>query len=717
MSLKINEDKYYLVSENNLKELLNIEKKEIEGEQKQLKEGKGVSWVTDIQSELPIPLSPQNFETYPPQTIIQNFQRIVSTLPNAPALKYKVSSEWKEISWSEYYSLCCSFAKALLSIGLQRFEGVCILGFNCCEWLISNMGTILAGGVAAGIYTTNGSETCRVIIENSNSRIVIVENQIQLMKFESISKQLALSQQLKAIVIWQATKQQIKEWSNLEWVKNSAIELYSWQQFLLIGNRSVELNHQLEERIAIQKPTNCCCLIYTSGTTGPPKGVMLSHDNLSWTARTAIPYLEVVTCDRIISYLPLSHIAAAILDIYTPLQVGATVYFAKPDALQGSLLDTMLEVRPTVFFAVPRVWEKFEAKVKATINSGSSTSKTLINWAQNIMLNTYNLNKDNFSSSNNNNNKVLEERKLPWGWKVATTFFKKTLHKAIGLDFTRILLTGAAPINQQTLMFFLTLDLPIYELFGMSECSGPHTISKSGFSKIGSCGPVLPGCEIKIIPETGELCMRGRNVFMGYLKNETSTKSTIDVEGWLHSGDQAKIDSDGYLYITGRIKELLITAGGENVAPIPIEEIIKQEIDAVSIAVVIGDRRKYLSCLLTLKSEPDELGLPTQKLSASAIQFAINAQSKATTIEEARICPNFLKEIALGIERTNKKAVSRAQLIRKWKILENEFSLKTGELTPTMKLKRFEVNRKYSKEIEEMYLEQQENEEIPISKL
>ena len=275
---------------------------------------------------------------------------------------------------------------------------------------------------------------------------------------------------------------------------------------------------------------------------------------------------------------------------------------------------------------------------------------------------------------------------------------------ALGLQECRTCFTGAAPISEVILRYFASLYIPIYELFGQSECTGPATVNKPGMWKIGSCGPTFEGEEMQIQPGDGEIIYRGRHIFMGYMKNAAATAKTIDPEGWLHSGDVGKIDDDGFLSITGRIKELIITAGGENIPPVLIEEQLKRAMNGVANAMVVGDRRKYLITLLTLKVEVDvQTGIPSTKLGRDALAAAKEIGSAATTVQEAASCPKFAAYFDAGLVTANKHATSRAQTIKKWALVEMDFSEPGGELTPTLKLKRPVVHKKYADVIEALY--------------
>ncbi|KFP91910.1 Long-chain-fatty-acid--CoA ligase ACSBG2, partial [Apaloderma vittatum] len=573
-------------------------------------------------------------------------------------------------------------------LGLERFHGVCILGFNSAEWFIADIGAILAGGFAVGIYSTNSAEACHYVAESCSANVLVVENHKQLQKILEVQHKLP---HLKAIVQYG------------EELKEKRPNLYSWSEFMDLGKDVPDT--QLREIIGSQKPNQCCTLIYTSGTTGQPKGVMLSHDNVSgflcscpvgalgWVLREGRDQLKNV----VVSYLPLSHIAAQMSDIWAAMRFGVQVFFAQPDALKGTLVDTLREVRPTAFLGVPRVWEKMEEKMKSVGAKSSALRKKVASWAKGVGLQT-NLKRMNGYSD------------VPVNFRLARHLVYKKVRKAIGLDRCTKCYTGAAPITRETLEFFLSLNIPVLELYGMSESSGPHTASLPHAFRLSSCGREITGCRTLIHqPDgdgNGEICFSGRHVFMGYLNMEEKTKEAIDEEGWLHSGDLGRHDKDGFLYITGRIKELIITAGGENVPPVPIEDAVKEAVPIISNAMLVGDKAKFLAMLLTLKCEVDpETGEPGDNLTPEAVEYCQKLGSKATRVSEIISSKDkaIYEAIQKGVSAVNERAVSNAQKVQKWVLLEKDFSLFGGELGPTMKLKRPVVAEKYKDQIAQFY--------------
>ncbi|XP_070689704.1 long-chain-fatty-acid--CoA ligase ACSBG2-like [Pempheris klunzingeri] len=615
-----------------------------------------------------------------PITIHQMFLETVEKYGDHPALASKKEGQWVTLTWRHYYDQCRAAAKSFLKLGLERYHGVGILGFNAPEWFISDIGCIFAGGLATGIYTTNSPEACQYVAANCEANVLVVENQKQLDKILQIKDHLP---HLKAIVQYRGELQQ------------KAPSLYTWAEFMKLGEDVPE--EQLNAVIDSLRANECCTLIYTSGTTGTPKGVMLSHDNLTWTAHTAASMVNINYAEEVVvSYLPLSHVAAQIFDMWMCISFAVTTYFAEPDALKGSLVTTLKEARPTCFLGVPRVWEKMQEKMKAVGAKVSPMKKRVADWAKSIGL------QYNYSVMN-------RENRVPWGFMLANNVVFKKVRAALGLDRCKVCFTGAAPITKESLEYFLSLNIPLLELYGMSESSGPHTISLNDDYHITSCGKVIPGCKTKLDkPDkegTGEICFWGRHVFMGYLNMPDKTAEAIDEDGWLHSGDLGRHDQRDFLYITGRIKELIITAGGENIPPVPIEDALKAEVPIISNAMLVGDKLKFLSMLLTLKCAMDDNGEPTDDLSPEALDFCQQHGVTATKVSEiiSNKEPAIYKAIQEGFERINAKATSNAQRVQKWIILERDFSVVGGELGPTMKLRRPIVVKMHEEKINEMY--------------
>jgi long-subunit acyl-CoA synthetase (AMP-forming) len=444
--------------------------------------------------------------------------------------------------------------------------------------------------------------------------------------------------------------------------------VYTWKQLLEMGSQVSEAD--LRARIEAQKPEDLCTLIYTSGTTGPPKAVALSHHNVVWTSQRVVETYEVNADDQFLSYLPLSHIAEQVVSFHGPMATGGCSWFAESPEKLG---ENLREVRPQFFFAVPRVWEKMQAAIQAAGAQNTGLKKKIAAWARGIGAEA--------------GRAEQEGRSKPLFYPLAHKLVFSKVREKLGLDRARICATSTAPISLDTLQFFLSLDIPIMEVYGMSECTGPATFSTPKRYTPGKVGFPLPGTEIRTA-EDGEVMMRGPHVFLGYYKNEAATRETVDEEGWLHSGDIGELGGDGLLRITDRKKELLITSGGKNIGPQILEGKLKQ-IRAVSQAVVLGDRRNYLAALLTL----DPANAPAE---------AAAAGSQARTLEEIATCPTFRAYLEKQVEQVN-GTLARYETIKRFHVLPQELSIEGGELTPTMKLKRRVIYDKYAREIEGLY--------------
>jgi long-chain acyl-CoA synthetase len=446
-----------------------------------------------------------------------------------------------------------------------------------------------------------------------------------------------------------------------------------WNDFLALGN----LSHQAEvdRRLAALRPNDLGTLIYTSGTTGAPKAVMLSHGNLAWTGMTLSRAFASTPDDRLISYLPLAHVAEQLGAIHNHISIGYQIYFAQSIDALGSHLP---EVRPTVFFGVPRVWQKIHAGIAGKLAAATGVKAALAKWALGVGERWHATQLAGRPAG-----AVLRAQKT-----LASRLVHQKVQKALGLDQARLLISAAAPIAPETLRFFTGLDLLIREVYGQSEDCGPTTVSLAGSTRIGSVGKPLAGTEVRIADD-GEILVRGPHVFQGYMGRPEDTAETL-VDGWLNSGDLGHFDQDGYLYVSGRKKDLLITSGGKNVSPANIEAEL-MDLPLVEHGVVCGEGRHYLTALLTLK--PDVLKARLDALGAPELEGT-----------EACHHPAVLAELQKGIDAINQNQ-ARVAWIRKFTVLAEPLSIDTGALTATMKIKRKVVIDRYRDVVEDMYAE------------
>ncbi|MDW8361152.1 MAG: long-chain fatty acid--CoA ligase [Myxococcales bacterium] len=575
--------------------------------------------------------------------------------PEAPAYYVRRDGVWHATSWKQYASEVRRAARAMLALGLEPGQSVCILGFNRPEWTIFDVAAMCLGGAPAGIYTTSSPAEVRYIAHHCEAPLVLVENHEQLHK---VLRERDALPALRAIVLMQGV--------GAPQERPEGLQILTWEQFLAAGDRV--LDAKVYERIAALEPDGLATLIYTSGTTGPPKGVMLSHRNLAWTASVARELVDGRPEDTVLSYLPLSHIAEQMFTIHGAITTGYSVHYAQSIE---KVPDDLREVQPTVFFGVPRIWEKFHAGITAKLAQATGLKKRLVDWAMDV------------------GRRVAEVRSrggqpqgaLALQYAVARKLVYDKVKPALGLGRARLCVSGAAPIAREVLEFLAGLDVIVLEVYGQSEDCGPTSFNRPQRFRFGSVGPVIPGVEVKIAPDE-EILVRGPNVFLGYYKEPEATRETL-VDGWLCSGDLGRLDADGFLWITGRKKEILITAGGKNIAPKNIEATIKNH-PLVNEAVVIGDRRKYLTALVTLDPEA--------------------CKARGIDMARANDDPAVRAEIQRQIDRANEE-LARVEQIKKFTILPRNFGIDTGELTPTLKVKRNKVAEIWAREIEAMYAE------------
>lgn len=584
-------------------------------------------------------------------TIGPSFQRTAAARGDAPALRRKRDGQWQTTTWREYHAQVRLAARALIALGVGPGEHVTIMGANSPEWFIADLAAIVAGTIPVGLYATNTAEQSRYVAAHCEARVAFVDDEIQLAKFQSV---LAALPNLIAIVLTQG--------------ETSEAGVLSWSRFLECGRTVPEA--MVDARMATQQPDDVCTLIYTSGTTGVPKGVMLTHRNIMWEVETGARLADMRPDDDVLSYLPLSHIAEQCFSLHSNALLGTCVWCV--DSIDD-LGNAMRAARPHHFLAVPRVWEKIQAKMEEASSVAPRWQRRIARWARAVGL----------------AGGYAEQRgdAKPLMYAAANRLVFAKVRERLGLDRARTLITGAAPISMRTLEFFLSLGLPIFDLYGMSECTAATTAGTPRRYRTGTAGFVMPGADVRIAHD-GEICIRGPHVFPGYHKDPAATADALDVDGWLHTGDIGELDADGFLRITDRKKELIVTAGGENIAPTFVEGQLKS-IPVVSQAVVVGDRRRYLVALLALDS-------------AKIPDVAARCGSPARTTAEAGACVRFGAFLQREIDGVN-AGLARVQTVKRFAVLPAELTVDGGELTPTMKLKRSVISQKYAPLIEQLY--------------
>lgn len=577
---------------------------------------------------------------------------------DSPSYYTRRNGTWDAVSFGQYYRMVQDFAKSLLSVALPKNSKVAILGFNRLEWVVSCMGAQAAGLVSVGVYSSSSKEEVQYVVDHSDAEILVVENYLRYQS--QVAPIRNLLPKVKMVVIMENDAPCIKD-----------DNLISFEEFLKLGNKVNDVD--LNSRMGSVGAEDVAIMIYTSGTTGRPKAVMLSHGSLAWTARSVVQSFRCGPKDKSISYLPLAHIAEQMFTIYAPIECGIRSYFASSFE---DLKSNTLEVKPTIFFGVPRVYEKMYEALMGELSKQSFIAKMMVNHFSTVSKEAVKLQNEGKALG------MVLTKQLDFAKK---TIFAKIKEK-MGFDEIRILLCGAAPIPGHVLSFFNGIDLPIYEIYGQSEDCGPTSLNYPGMAKTFSAGKPLLGSEVKIASD-GEILIKGPHIFMGYYKDEKATNDCLK-DGWLMSGDIGIIDRQGFLFITDRKKELLITAGGKNVAPQGIEAMLKT-LPFVQSAVVVGDSKKYLAALFT----PD-----WNSFKRRAKELGIDAAKASMLFGD----PKIHHEIKMELEKINAK-LAPVEQIKKYLFLDQEFSIDTGELTPTMKIKRKFVNEKYKTKIESLY--------------
>jgi len=559
---------------------------------------------------------------------------------DAPAVRYKDGEQWVGRSFNEVVEIVRPLALGLAALGVAKGDRVSILGNTRPEWTYFDFAALSIGATVVPIYQTNSPEECRYVLENSDSKIVVVEDDEQLEKIRKVRGQLP---QLEQIVRMTGSSEDALSMEDLA-AKGTGDDA-SWQSLY-----------------SAVTPADICTFIYTSGTTGPPKGCIISHGNyrsmLDMVNETSVIEGEDLTY----LYLPLAHSFALLIQLGS-FDLGATIAYWERDPLK--IMPNLAELKPTYFPSVPRIFEKIYTAANSGMEKEGGLKKAIFHWAIGVGA------KMRATERSGRKPGFLLSRQ----YKFADEKVLSKIRNLFGGKL-RLAVSGAAPINPEILRFFDAAGVLVLEGWGMTETSTAATISSPDDFKIGTIGKPFPGCEVRIADD-GEILVKGPNVFQGYHKNEEATRETI-VDGWLHTGDIGEIDSDGFIKITGRKKDLIITAGGKNITPANLEADIKQH-PLVSQCVVVGDRRPYLVALVTLDPEEAVAYAKEHSLPEDPAQLAANADVKAS--------------IDAHVEEINKKIT----------ILSHDLTQETGELTPTLKVKRAVVTSKHEDEIEALY--------------
>ncbi len=568
------------------------------------------------------------------------------------------SGGWVTSTWAEYWNDVRRVGKGLMALGLQPEDCVAIVGANRRDWVVCQHGINAAQGIPAPLYTTLLPDQMAYIIGNAEARIAICDDQTQLAKYIQIAD-------------GESTLEQIITMDDLGSSDPRVITLAALKE----KGDSVS-DAELDARLDAVQPDDVALLIYTSGTTGLPKGAMLTHRGIELIADAVLAVFPFLATSEVrsVSYLPLCHAAEQGITNFAGLATGGQVFFCA-DLTQ--IKDYLVDVHPTIFLAVPRVWEKFEAALRGKLAEATGIKAKLAAWARETELEAF-------------RQEMATGRPVSsLSRKLANKLVIGKIKDALGLDAMQVALSGAAPISVSTLEFFASIGLPIHEGYGMTETSAFASVQPYGQLRFGTIGKPLPGVQVKIA-EDGEIMLKGINMVKGYHRLPDKTAELYDSEGWMHTGDLGALDDAGYISITGRKKDLIITAGGKNVAPAEMEGYL-QSIPGVGQAVVVGDRQPYLSALIVLDPE----ALPELEV-ASQI-------SGLSDVATAARNPEVKRYIEQEMEHVCNSKVARYQTIKKIQVLPTTFSVDGGELTPTLKVKRNIVNEKYAREIAAFY--------------
>jgi len=594
-------------------------------------------------------------------TVPRMFARVVAERGAQVSLRQKHFGIWQSITWTEFGQYAREIGMGLAALGFAPGECASVLSNTNREWLYADMGILGAGGVSNGIYPTDAPVQVEYLCADSATVYLFAEDDEQLDKALEVRANLP---KLRKIFVFDMDG--LRDFNDPQVMSLDALR---------VTGREYDAAHpsEWERRNAIPRPADLAVLIYTSGTTGRPKGAMLSHANLLIAAKLYTQAFEQHPDDERMCFLPLCHVAERVVGVYTALLSGTRLNFVEnPETVP----ENVREIAPTVFGAVPRIWEKFYSVVTIRVREATRLAQFAYKLAIGIGYKV---------AAYREEQKPVPAHLTVAFW-LARVLVLNNIRKAIGVHRARLLITGAAPTSPDLIRWYMALGLEMVEVWGQTECGGIATSNPIGAVKPGSIGTPLPQTEVKVSPE-GELLVRSPSVFMGYLNQPEKTAETLR-DGWLHTGDVGRMDNEGFFYITDRMKDIIITAGGKNITPSEIENQLKFS-PYITDAVVIGDRRAFLTALIMIDHENVEKFAQDQSIPFS------NYMSLCRR-------PEVLELIEGEITRVNAK-FARVEQVRKFRLIEQKLTAEDEELTPTMKLKRKLVNEKYRDLIEGMY--------------
>jgi long-chain acyl-CoA synthetase len=595
-------------------------------------------------------------------TIAKSFLLAVETRGDRPAIREKKFGVWQPTSWRQWLHISKEIAYALHATGFRPGDVASIIANAVPEWVFADMGILCAGGVSSGIYPTDSAAQVEYLVNDSRTKVIFAEDEEQLDKILSCR---ARCPTLERIVVF-----------DMEGLSGFIDPMVmSLAEFMALGSNHIQGREALwDEMVASRGASDLAILVYTSGTTGPPKGAMHSNRGVTHQMRHANDLFPSTDNEERLVFLPLCHVAERIGGYYISLALGSVMNFAEsPETVP----DNLREVQPTAFLAVPRIWEKFYSGVTIALKDATP----LQNWMYRHALAVgYRLTDCKLAGDTPSLSLRLANKAAYW-------LVFRNIRRMLGLDRCRLAFTGAAPIAPDLIRWYLALGIDMREVYGQTENCGVATVMPADRVKLGSVGKAAPWGEVKISPQ-GEILIKGDFLFMGYLNQPEKTAETVDAQGWLHTGDVGSIDNEGFVKITDRMKDIIITSGGKNITPSEIENQLKFS-PYISDTVVIGDKRAYLTCLVMIDQENVE-------------KFAQDHDIPFTNYASLCRAAEIQDLIQREIETVNAN-FARVETIKKFFLIERQLTPEDEELTPTMKLKRSFVNKRYASEIDAMY--------------
>jgi long-chain acyl-CoA synthetase len=576
------------------------------------------------------------------------------------ALREKRLGVWRSFTWAEYYDRVRAFGLGLLALGLEHGDRVAIHSEDRPEWVFAELGTACAGGTSVGIYPTNPAPEVEYILSHSEARFLVAEDQ------EQVDKALAVADgcpSLRKIIV--IDSRGLRGYDDPRLMRYEEVEA--------LGR--AEDQGRFERLIDERDPDEIAMIVYTSGTTGPPKGAMLAERNLATAVRVDRTLFRPDADDRILSYLPLCHVAEKLLTLFACIASGASASFAESI---DTVPQNLQEVEPTIFLGVPRIWEKMAATIQIRIQDASPLKRA--NYA--AWMRVGERLGDRFLANHGRYG-------FPWNviYLVGWLFLYRSLQRKLGLAKCHTAISGAAPIAPEVLRFFHGIGIHIREGWGQTESTGGGTFTPPDDFRLGTVGVPVPETELRIAPD-GEILLRGPGVFAGYFRNPEATRETIDPEGWLHTGDVGYIGDDGHLRITDRMKDIIITAGGKNISPSEIENKLKFS-PYIREAVVLGDQRKFLGALIGIELD-------------AVSDWATRRNLAFTTYADLTTKPEVVELIEAEVRKVNDQ-LAQVEQVKRFRLIPKELDHEDGELTATQKVKRRVMAERFGDLVESIY--------------